>query len=196
MTTPLISVSELSDYAGISYAGDNGGSMAVDMASEVVRQAAEQDFTAGTSTITLDGSGTDAILLPQLPVGTITLITIRGGTVDPSFYTLRDDGVVLRTFGTAIGGNQPLFSDDWQYVNGVTEVRWPRGRQNIAVTYTHGGSVPEDVRMVCLAAAHRFVTQGAAISEGVGDASVRYAVNSTDLTRGEQNILRKHKPAR
>lgn len=197
VSTPFISRTDLSDYLGRDVTADNGAIIVTDAACEMVRTATEQSFTAGTSTVTLDGTGTDTLLLPELPVSSLGTISIRGATVDPQFYALRDDGVVCRVYSTATTSSQPLFSDDWQFVTGSSELKWPLGRQNITVSYVHGYSeVPEDIRMVALSLASRMIVQGAASSETVGDVSVRYGVNSTDFTDGEKMILRKHRPAR
>jgi hypothetical protein len=50
--------------------------------------------------------------------------------------------------------------------------------------------------MVALAIATRLIVQGAALQEGRGQASIRYAVASTDLTAGERAILRKYRTER
>lgn len=200
MAGPFIAREDLSDYLGQDVTNDAGALIAVDAACEMVRTEAEQSFNAGTSTITLDGTGTDAILLPELPVNSVGTVAIRGSTVDPQFYAVNtDQGSVVRVYSTATVSAQPLFSDDWAYATGYNEVRWPLGRQNIKITYTHGyadADIPRDIRFVALALASRMIVQGPTVSEAVGDASVRYATSSTDLTAGEKNILRHYKPAR
>ena len=75
---------------------------------------------------------------------------------------------------------------------------WPRGRQNVAVTYEHGyadGDVPRSIRMVALSIASRLVVQGPAQSETVGDVTVNYSVAASDLTPGELRILTKYRAA-
>ena len=55
-------------------------------------------------TITLDGTGTDAIILPELPVngaGTVNMIGCDGGTTAVTNYALKGNGVLLRTRGSA-----------------------------------------------------------------------------------------------
>ena len=197
--TPFISRQDLSDYIGQDVTADAGALAAVDAACDMVRNVAEQAFNAGTTTVVLDGTGTDALLLPETPVNNVGTVSIRGTTVDPQFYAVRDDGAVLRTYGTATGGSQPLFSDDWQFVSGYSQVCWPVGRQNISVTYSHGyepDDLPRDVRMVALTIASRLIIQGVTNTESVGDVTVRYGTNATDFTKGEKDILRKYKPAR
>lgn len=189
--TAFITTSDLSDYLGRDVTSDAGGTIAVNAACEIVRTLTEQDFDATTAgTARLDGTGTEALLLPQLPVTSISSVTI-GGTITSGTVTggsaitdwmLRDDGVLLRTAGAAVAESYP-------------EV-WPAGRQNIAVIYSHGygtASIPDDIRMVAISIANRLVTQGGAISEQVGQVNKRYAVSSTDLTNGERAILRRYK---
>lgn len=182
MPSPFISVDDLTDYLGRDVTADAGAVVAVDSACEICRTLAEQTFNKVVGDrVTLDGTGTDALLLPELPVSTVGTVVVNGGTV--ADYRLNDNGVLFRTAGTAT-------SWDWP-------VQWPAGRQNIAVTYDHGGTaVPSDVRMVALTIASRLVIQGVAQSEVLGSQQIRYGTNSTDFTAGERAILRKYKRAR
>lgn len=195
--TAFITTTDLSNYIGRDVTSDAGGTLAVNAACEIVRTLTEQDFDQVTGgTVRLDGSGTDALLLPQLPVTSISSVTI-GGTITSGTVTggsavtdwaLRDDGVLLRTAGAAVA-----VTDD------VVPSIWPTGRQNIAVIYNHGygtATIPDDIKMVAISIANRLITQGGAISETVGQVSKRYAVASTDLTNGEMAILRKYKVSR
>lgn len=188
----MITIEDLSNYVGRDLSSDEGAVAAVSMACETVRTLTEQDFTPTIGeTITLDGSGTDTLLLPQVPVTAAGTVTENGGTLDATLdYTFTADGRLLRTDGTATLTSWPDGYGPSAY--------WSQGRQNITVTYDYGyaDSAPDDVRMVALALAHRLVTQGGAISETVGQVSKRYAAASTDLTNGEKAILRKYRQAR
>ena len=100
----------------------------MEFACDTCRDYAEQTFTAGSSTVSLDGTGTDALLLPEVPVGTVSSVAVldtegayqTAGALD---YVVSDDGVI---YSTNTGGTS-LF--------GCT---WPKGRQNVQVSYTHG----------------------------------------------------------
>jgi len=173
--TPFITVQDLSDRLGRDVTADPGATSAVDAACQICRTLAENDFTAGTATIALDGTGTDALLLPDAPVQGVTAVTINGGTVTD--WVLNGQGILFRgTAGARYSSSCPV---------------WPRGRQNIGITYSHGYQtlVPADVREVALNLAMRAVAQGIASAETVGDVQVTYSVNADDLTANEQRIL-------
>jgi hypothetical protein len=177
MANPLIAPKDIVDYLGRGGTADPGMLIACDAASDMVRTFAERSFNADTSTISLDGTGTDALLLPELPVTGAGTVLVNGGTVTD--YTLNGNGILYR--GTAGVDPRPV---------------WPMGRQNVQVTYDHGWEdqdIPRDVRMVALAIASRLIVQGPLKTETIGSVSATYAVNSTDLTGGEQAILRKYR---
>lgn len=188
----MLTIQELSDYLGRNLVADDGAIMAVSMACETVRTLTEQDFTPTVGgTVTLDGTGTDTLLLPQVPVTGAGTVVVNGGTLDPALdYTYTAQGHLIRTDGTATLTRWPDGYGPSAY--------WPEGRQNIDVTYDYGyaGTVPDDVKMVAMSIAYRMITQGGAISETVGQVSRRYAVAATDLTAGEKAILRKYRQAR
>ena len=185
--TAFISVDDLTDQVGRDLSADDGAVIAVDSACDIVRTITEQDFSPISETVRLDGTGTDTILLPQVPVSAAGTVVVNGGTLTASDYAVTENGHLVRTDGTADWST-------WTTTVGPTG-HWPLGRGNVSVTYDHGygGTVPSDVRAVALAIAARIVTQGGAIAETVGPVAKRYAVASTDLTNGERAILRKHR---
>lgn len=179
MPDPFISRADLTAYLGRDVTADDGALIAVDSACEICREIAEQDFNAATDTVRLDGSGTDCLILPQRPVSAAGTVTVNG-TAETA-WTVTPTGMLFR--GSA---------------GVVPRLEWPRGRQNIEVTYDHGyaaADLPTSVRMVALALASRLVVQGVAQSETVGDVTVAYAASSTDLTDNELRILIKHRQA-
>jgi len=175
---PFISTTDLVNYIGVGSTTDPAMLMAVDAACDVCRDVAERDFNLTTATVTLDGPGTDALVLPNRHLPALTAGTVMVNGIAEANYTLDTRrGILFR--GTA--GVFPRPS-------------WPYGRQNIAVTlnYGYGTAVfPRSVKMVALAIASRLVVQGAAGEETVGDVRVKYAAASTDLTSGERLILSK-----
>jgi hypothetical protein len=184
---PFISRDDLTDYLGRDVTADDGALIAVDAACDTVRTIAEQSFNEATSTVTLDGSGTDALLLPELPVSAAGTVVVSGGTVTD--YVLKDNGVLVRKLA------DPTVVD-WDSDVSPTLIRWPAGRQNVVVTYDHGyadADLPRDVRMVALSLASRLIVQGVATAERVGDNTITYAGPATDLTAGEKAILRKYR---
>lgn len=190
--TDFLTIQEVGDYIGRDLSADDGAILAVSMACETVRSLTEQDFTPTTgATAVLDGTGSDVLLLPQVPVTAAGTVSVDGTTLAATDYSVTSDGKLFRTDGTATWpGNGGYPSAPVAY--------WPQGRRNITVTYDYGyaGTAPDDVRMVALAIANRLITQGGATQETVGQVSKRYAAASTDLTAGEKAILRRYKQAR
>src|SRR3954468_22390188 len=180
MNTPFITVADVSDLLGRNIAGDPGAYLAIGAACDICRTVTERSFTRGTTTDTLDGSGTDALLLSQMPVLNAGTVTVNAGTITD--YTLATNGLLLR--GTAGSYPRPV---------------WPAGRQNVRVTYEYGYdtlNIPEDVRQVAINVATRIAVQGVAKSETVGDVSITYAAAAADLTPGEKMILSKYRQIR
>lgn len=190
--TDFITVTEVGDYIGRDLSSDDGATLAVSMACATVRTLTEQDFApANGGTAILDGTGTDTLLLPQVPVSAAGTVVVNGEVLDNNEYVATSDGRLIRIYsgtdGTASWSTWGQNSSPASY--------WPKGEQNVTVTYNYGfsGTAPDDVRMVALMIASRLVTQGGATSETVGQVTRRYAVAATDLTNGEKAILRKHK---
>lgn len=180
MPDPFITRDDLTNYLGRDVSDDPGALIALDAACDTCRTIAEQLFNADTATVKLDGTGTDAILLPQLPVSAAGTVSVNGTAVTD--YVLNSDGILFR--GTAGVLPRPV---------------WPAGRQNVAVTYDYGyapGDLPRDVRMVALSLASRLIVQGVAVEESVGQTRLKYAGPASDLTTSEMFILRKYRPTR
>jgi hypothetical protein len=188
MADPFIAPIDLVNYLGRGTISDPGMLIATDAACDMVRTVAEQTFNQSTSTITLDGTGSDTLLLPELPVTRAGTVTVAGGTVTDYVLNTRLGMLVRKTSST-----------DVDYVNSCYSLKWPRGRQNVTVTYDHGYAdtdLPRDVRMVALSIASRLVVQGVATQESNGPVSVTYAGAATDLTLGEHRILQKYRQTR
>lgn len=187
MPDPFITTQDVVDLIGRGGTTDPGMIIAVDSACDICRTVAEQSFNAATSTITLDGSGTDALLLPELPVTAAGTVVVAGGTVTD--YVLNGNGILFRKAdGT-----------DVDYCDAYRALTWPTGRQNVQVTFDHGyldADLPRDVRMVALSIAARIVVQGVALEESVGDVRVKYASAATELTNSERLILQKYRRIR
>lgn len=180
MPDPFITTQDLTDYLGRDVTLDDGAVLVLDAACDIVRDISEQSFNAGTATVALDGSGTDALLLPERPVTAAGTVLVNGTEITD--YMATADGRLLR--GTA--GADPRSV-------------WPSGRQNISVTYEFGYAsvdLPRSVRMVALSVASRLVVQGVAKRETLGDVTVEYSTAATDLTENEQRILRRYRKAR
>jgi hypothetical protein len=187
LAAPFISRADLTDILGRDVTADDGALIAVDAACDICRVVSEQTFNRATTTVTLDGTGTDALLLKERPVNTAGTVTIAGTAVT-DYVVDTEHGILFRkVLGTDV---------DWTSDVPATEIKWPRGRQNVTVTYDHGyadADMPRDVRMVALSIAERLVIQGPAVFETLGDASVRYAGPQMDLTNTERFVLAKYR---
>lgn len=180
MPDPFVSPQDLTDLLGRDVTSDNGALMALDAACDMIRDLCEQDFNAATDTVSLNGTGTDVLVLPQRPVIAAGTVLVNGGTVT-DYIPATPEGFLYR--GTALGTG--FFGC----------AVWPKGRQNVKVTYDHGftvaptNNVPRSIRMVALSIASRLVVQGVAQSETVGDTTISYGMAASDLTNGERAII-------
>lgn len=190
MATPFISTDDLSDYLGRDVSTDDAAVIVLDAACDMVRDVAEQTFNAGTTTGTFDGTGTDALLLPEYPARSVGTVEVRGLAGTPGTWdTVGSSDYVLSSNGA-------LIANDTAGTGSLLGSSWPKGRQNVRVNYVHGyedSELPRSVRMVALTVASRLLTQGPAIFENLGDLNVRYAAESTALMPTERMILRKHR---
>lgn len=189
---PFISREDLSDLLGEDLSSSDSALIAIDSACDVVRTEAEQTFNEVSSDeVILDGSGTDALLLPELPVTDVDSVTLGDEVlaVDDD-YVLNGQGILLRV---------------WPAV-------WTKGRQNVTVQYDHGygdSVFPRDVRVVALRVAVRIFKQPATAaaagvaSESLGSYSISYTNSSSSssssedlITEAEKRVLRKYKQSR
>lgn len=153
----FVDVTDLAGYLGRDVS-DLGwlGEFSVRAAEEAVKGVIDQDVILVTDDeVRMDGTGTSALLLDQLPVVDITSITENDVelTEDTDFY-LAAAGIVRRTW--------PTF--------------WRVGLGNIVVTYSHGWSqigdpdgnqVPLDIREAALDYAKGVFEAGASPPPGL-----------------------------
>ena len=72
------------------------------MSREIVHTLTEHDFDFITGdTALLDGTGTDTIVLPQLPVFGAGTVVVNSGTLEADDYVATETGHLIRTDGTA-----------------------------------------------------------------------------------------------
>lgn len=125
--------------------------------------------------ITLDGTGTETILLPQLPVVEVTSVAVDGEAVE-DFTVDLDAGIVK--------------------VNGTFGV----SHQGVEITYSHGYSPGEtaldDLRVVATTIAGRLYTQAGTAQQTVGGISQSFEATNTTLTIGEKSILDQYRDKR
>lgn len=195
MGTPFVTIAELTDKLGQS-AATARGTATITAACDMVRLFTEQELYPAVSggTVTLDGTGTDTLLLPQRPVSNAGTVIESGGTLTlDTDYKLNNNGVLYRLPGVIDSG--------WS----TQELRtywWP-GRQNIEVTCSYGyalADVPPELKEVALSMAARLFGQnnggGNVVFESLGQKSIRYAGPAGDWTNTEKLVLRKYKQSK
>ncbi len=185
---PFVSTDDLGDFLRRELTGDLMAEMAVGSACETLRDMIGQDLVGVVDdAVTLDGPGTDALLLPQTPVHEVASVLQDGEEVDSETYYLNKvDGALYRKVGT-----------------------WRRGRGRFEVTYTHGwnaysasGSgglaslppLPRTLHILAVTLAARIYDQGLVKNEKVGTYSVIYSAESAlSMTKGEIDIVAKYR---
>lgn len=138
---------------------DTAAAVALEGASAAVRGYCSHDFVMTTgATLTVDGTGTDALVLPARNIS-VTTVVEEDETLDTDEYVPAiEAGILYRV---------------WPHI-------WHKGRRNIVVTCDWGwDTVPPEVQMVTIALATRIYTTatagGATVSqEAVGRYSVTY----------------------
>ena len=189
MPEPFISREDLSDHMHLptgSLDEDDAALQAVDAACDWVRDLTGQTFNYATDDVILmDGDGvSEKLLLPEMPVEEVSSVVVaEWAEVEGYTWTIQDDGCLIAQW-LPEGATQsyPLV--------------WPRGRNNVEITYTHGfqdADFPRSLRMVALKLASRFYTQtGGVVFESLGQRSVRYETDAGKLETGDRLILRRH----
>jgi hypothetical protein len=187
MPAPFISRSDLAVKMGLAddaLEDSEKALQAVDAACDWIRDLTGQEFNRSEDdTILMDGTGRDALLLPQLPVESVASVTVAGEEEWMGYsYELHDSGVLMRTW------------EAFDITVAASSAIWPKGRNNVEVTYTHGYSddeFPRSVRMLALERAERiYKGSSGVVFETLGQRSVRYG--ETDLSSSDELIIRRH----
>lgn len=148
------SVADLEDWLQIAIAEDKTASAqrAIAEASASIRNYCHQAFDeAEDDEVTLDGTGTHKLLLPQLPVVEVAAVEVEDyngdmDALDVDDYRLGQHGILYRL-----------------------DAVWPAGIQNIQVTYSHGyETIPDDIQAICVRAAGRAYQAGLRADEAGG----------------------------
>lgn len=167
-------VEELGDYlGGIPSDRENAAELALASATSVIQDYVGQSLVyVEEDEITLDGSNTDVLVLPQLPVVEVASVEIDGDELTEDEYEVDfDNGLLILDAGT-----------------------WGAVKQSIVVVYTHGfEDIPAGIRAVCLQAAGRMFAQAGIAQEQVGATSVRYGAVGVSLTPEEKQALDRYR---
>lgn len=164
---------DLGNVLGREIAEDDEVALAaLDAATEIVRAAIGQHIEqVANDEITLDGSGTRVLLLPEIPVSAVAAVSIDGEALTGDDYQWSANGYLRRT------GN----------------MIWPADLRNVEVEYTHGyATIPGPIAVVTARLAARMMeTSVSAKQESIGAYSVTYASNT--LQADELVILDRYK---
>lgn len=129
------SIDDINTFLGTTILPDDAQALlAIDEATAVIKNYCNQKIEqVSDDTTLLDGTGSTKLFLPEIPVSSITSVTVDDVLLDPTYYALAENGVLWRKYGV-----------------------WTVGARNISITYTHGyASIPEDVKGVCYRSAAR-----------------------------------------
>lgn len=150
-------------------------------AGDAIRRQLEQVITLVADDRELhDGTGTHLLMLDQLPVVAVTEVRVAGAVLGAG------ELIVDHRTGRLWAGS------------GGGYYRWPRGRQNIEVIYTHGQDpVPADVvAVVCAMADRAWSAPGGGMirSEQIGTyrydlAAGAVGLGAVGLTEAEAGVL-------
>ncbi len=169
----FVDVNEYLSYYDIDGAALGRVEVSLDAACDRVRDYLSQRIDRVTNdVITLAGTNTRALLLPELPVVSVASVTLAG--VPVTDYTFDSHGVLWRTAPYA----------------------WERG-SNFVVTYTHGylaTEVPALVRLVAMKLARSDEVASAGVTQqSTGPFSVTYGDSATDATLAvlDQRVVRR-----
>lgn len=135
-------------------------------------------------TITLDGSGASALLLPSLHVVNITKVTEDGVELDPAYYTWSEIGVVRRR-------HEYADAEAWR----TSLARWTFSFRGVVVEYTHGfDELPADLLAVVEQLADRAsAPTGNLASKTVGPFTETYRDDLGQISPGEASVLSRYK---
>ena len=199
-TAPFGTVSMMSSYLRVEISPvDVIAKLALAAATSLIQEYTDQVIAQIVNeTVTLDGSGNDTMLLPELPVTSVTAVVQDTDTDTP--LTLLDS-----THGSSadygfVGGRKGLllrrhsrfvsYGDSHSAQFGV----WPDRRQSVTVTYTHGYPViPAELQMLCVVVASRAWAQDGASQETVGTYIVQNAGQPGVLTDAEMKMLSRYR---
>jgi hypothetical protein len=170
------SVDDLADYLQTEFDEDDRvrATRLLESASSVIQRHARQTITLATSTVTLLPTGTNLLMLPELPVIDVTSITDGGSTVDPDSYLATSSGLLYAMPPTT----------KWKNV--------------VVVTYDHGyDPIPDDIAAVIIdMSARAWNNPRGVLSEQIGTYSARYPNNRTGLSLlpDEEQLVASYRP--
>ncbi len=176
--------------------------LALAAATTLIQDYTDQVIAQVTNeTVVLDGSGTDTMLLPELPVTSVSAVVQDSDTSSPQTLLDRSNGSNAQY--DFVGGRKGLLIRrrgglaTWDSGYSIHFGTWPRRRQSVTVTYTHGYPViPAELQMLCVVIASRAWAQDGATQETVGTYIVQNAGQPGVLTADEMRMLGRYRGRR
>jgi hypothetical protein len=158
----FVTVEELTDYlAGVGESVPSNAAQLIEMVSAVIQALArgQEIELHEDDELLLDGGDDGVLFLPQLPVIEVSTISVGDADLTSEDFVWYPDGRLERVPDGAI---------------------WTKGRNNVAVTYSHGlDPVPDDIKLVCLQAIRELAKKS---SSGVSSKTIgKFAVTYTEL---------------
>lgn len=169
---------------------DPSALLALSLASDAVRAYVRQEITSvEEDEITLDGTGTTLVLLPELPVTDVYSVIEDGLelTYDEDFYWSAQ-GELIRVEPRWEGITR--VERPWESLKRI-ERRWIKKPRAVVVTYSHGyTNIPGPIKGATLALAGRLVDSPAGVKqETIGAYSVTYSSGTPTLADNEARLL-------
>lgn len=161
--TTLASADDLKTYLQDPNLPDDVATLALEASSGLIRDYCHISFDfVADDVVVLDGTGSTALLLPEVPVSLVSEVRELGVVLDPDSYEWDQDGIITRL--------------DWR-------VGWRRIKRAYQVIFDHGyAASPESVRAVCYRVAARGITNPGGLSqETVGRYTAQYGFDATRL---------------
>jgi hypothetical protein len=182
---PLATVAQLAAYLQQPLAdSDTSAQLMLMIASGMVRDFLEQELSPVTNEVVLlDPINSYYVLLPELPVTSVTLLETFDGTV----WTTQPTTVYTVSKRLGMIAAVPL-----------TGVTWPYNPESWRVTYSHGfASIPDSLVGVVLGVAARtYATPAGAESERIGGYQVKYQMQADGFSPLEKAALSRYVVAR
>lgn len=184
-------VAELAAYLSRDIDNDDASALlALSLASDAVRAYIGQEISiVEDEELTLDGTGTTLVLLPELPVTDVSSVIEDGLelTYDEDFYWSAQ-GELIRVEPRWEGITR--VERPWESLKRI-ERRWIKKPRAIVVTYSHGyATVPGPIKGATLALAGRLVDSPAGVKqETIGAYSVTYSSGTPTLADNETRLL-------
>lgn len=148
----LCTLSDVKAWANIqTTANDAVLTRLITAASQAIKTWLARPLLQDTYTQKYDGTGINRLTLRNFPITAVSSLAVDGLTVPPAPAPNVGFGYMFDEFGLYLVGGDNHWSTVPQTPNIWAGSYFPRGSQNVTVTYTAGyASVPVDVTQACI----------------------------------------------